>query len=84
MAVSLLRFWATAVRGSSHDTIADYFDQLFLEYKSTLDEEKQTSVDESLPVKFIAQLLHKYGRAPFDTAGMEDETVVNTLCMHIL
>ena len=26
VAVSLLRFWATAVRGSSHDTIADYFD----------------------------------------------------------
>ena len=37
VAVSLLRFWATAVRGSSHDTIADYFDQLLLEYKATLD-----------------------------------------------
>ena len=42
VAVSLLRFWATAVRGSSHDTIADYFEQLFLEYKKSLSEDQET------------------------------------------
>ena len=41
-------------------------------------------MEESLPVPFVAELLHKYGRTPFDTTGMKAEAVIDTLCMHIL
>ena len=84
VAVSLLRFWATAVRGSSHDTVADYFDQLLLEYKATLSEEQQAAAEDTLPIAFLAELMKKYGRVPFDTAGMDEQTVLHTLCMQIL
>ena len=84
VAMSVLRFWATTLRGSSNDTIADYYDQLVLEYQESCPTDDTVGCEGALPTAFLATTLHKYGRAPFDTVGMSHAEVVDTLTMHIL
>ena len=56
------------------------FDQM--EYKETVDGEQRSSLEEVLPVNFIAKLLHKYGRVPFETTGMDPQ--VQSVQVHII
>ena len=84
IAMSLLRFWSTTLRGSANDTIADYYDQLVLEYQESRSADDKASGEAALPLTFLAKTLHKYGRAPFDTLGMSEVDVVDALTVHIL
>ena len=53
MALAVLRYWNFGQRGGSHDTEADLFDQLFIEYVETLPNEQRDAgkaVTGELPV----------------------------------
>ena len=98
VAQQMLRFWLWARRGSHHDTVADLFDQLYMEYVETLSPEEQEQrrrrareddpaevlAEGELPVTRIAELLQRAGYVPFDTAGMSDPEIARQLCEDIL
>ena len=99
-AKEMLRFWFYVRPGSSHDTEADFFDQLYHEYAETLPEEDRrrrprrrggaeageddAAQEDELPVTFLAQLLQSSGYVPFDPAGHDAEAVATELCSRIL
>ena len=94
-AKALLRFRVYGQRAPSHDTEADFFDELYLEYFETLSEDErgarrrgegddEAADDGELPVTRLAEILRRSGYTPFDTAGVPDGEITTRLCEDIL
>ena len=98
-AKEMRRFWFYVRPGSSHDTEADFFDQLYTEFAETLPEaahprrrrrgdgdnaDEDAPRENELPVTFLAELLRSSGYVPFDTAGLEAAAIITELCSDIL
>ena len=78
-AKEMRRFWFYVRPGSSHDTEADFFDQLYAEFAETLPEaarprrrrrgdgdsaDEDAPREDELPVTFLAELLRSSGYVP--------------------
>ena len=75
------------MRGTGNDTIGDFFDQLLFEHREATSEVAHADNDAHmprLPVGYIAELLHRFGHVPFETAGKGPADLHDELCQCIL
>ena len=86
-AQAVLRLWNATRRGSDHDTVADFFDQLYMEYLEGRPAEERGGdgdAEGELPVTYVAALVHAAGYAPFESAGLEGHVIRTRLCGDVL
>ena len=72
VALAFLRMWVGTMRGTGNDTIGDFFDQLLFEHREATSEVAHTDADAHmprLPVGYIAELLHRFGRKDMVGSG---------------
>ena len=78
-----MQLWDLTLRGSPHDTLADFYDALMYECRETQSKKVEVEMSSTLPLFFLASLLHKYGCVPFETSGFSDEDIHTRLVQYI-
>ena len=83
---TLLHSWIHDLQASDNDSIPDFFDGLYNEFQDALHTDSTSALDCGpgvLPFTFIAEFMHRTCVLPFQTQGLDEDTLKADLALRI-